>query len=272
MPAYKLIACDLDETLLSSDASICRRNINAIRKAIACGVKFVPATGRGFRSVEDILKILGLYNQAGQYVIGLNGASITENKNYRSIYWNPLPFETADQLYRRFAAYGLCTHFYTRDTVYICHATADEKAFLNGRMSFIPTNEPTLDFLRGKQEVGKLIVMHPDFTYLKKLHDELFPLLNDISVTFSSNRYMDFTHKGVTKGKALLKLANLLGVAPEETMAVGDNLNDAEMLQAAGLAIGVANLNPSIRPYCNAVTTATNDGGAVGEAIETYIL
>ena len=51
---YKIIACDMDETLLSSDATICRRNIEAITAAIAKGVKFVPCTGRGFRSIEGV--------------------------------------------------------------------------------------------------------------------------------------------------------------------------------------------------------------------------
>ena len=73
---YKIIACDMDETLLSSDATICRRNIEAITAAIAKGVKFVPCTGRGFRSIEGVLRTLGLYDQADQYVIGFNGALI----------------------------------------------------------------------------------------------------------------------------------------------------------------------------------------------------
>ena len=60
MPAYKIIACDMDETLLSSDASICQRNIEAIQKAVSQGVKFVPCTGRGFRSVEGVLTSLVL--------------------------------------------------------------------------------------------------------------------------------------------------------------------------------------------------------------------
>ena len=56
---YKIIACDMDETLLSSDATICQRNIEAITAAIAKGVKFVPCTGRGFRSIEGVLRTLG---------------------------------------------------------------------------------------------------------------------------------------------------------------------------------------------------------------------
>lgn len=272
MPTYKIIACDMDETLLSSDASICRRNIEAIAKAKAQGVKFVPCTGRGFRSVEGVLKTLNLFDEAGQYVIGFNGASITENKGHRSLFWDPIPFDLADRIYRKSASYGLCMHIYTRDTVYISGITPDEEDFLRGRMAYVPTAEKTLDFLRGKEEVCKLIIMHTDYSRLQEIHAEMKPLLDDITVSFSSNRYIEFMHKGVTKGVALLKLAAMLGVEPEETMAIGDNINDIEMLQAAGLSIGVHNLNPLIRQYCNVVTDATNNDGAVGEAIETFVL
>lgn len=272
MPTYKIIACDMDETLLSSDASICRRNIEAIAKAKAQGVKFVPCTGRGFRSVEGVLKTLNLFDEAGQYVIGFNGASITENKGHRSLFWDPIPFDLADRIYRKSASYGLCMHIYTRDTVYISDVTPDEEDFLRGRMAYVPTAEKTLDFLRGKEEVCKLIIMNTDYSRLQEIHAEMMPLLDDITVSFSSNRYIEFMHKGVTKGVALLKLAAMLGVQPEETMAIGDNINDIEMLQAAGLSVGVHNLNPLIRQYCNVVTNATNNDGAVGEAIETFVL
>lgn len=272
MPTYKIIACDMDETLLSSDASICRRNIEAIANAKAQGVKFVPCTGRGFRSVEGVLKTLNLFDEAGQYVIGFNGASITENKGHRSLFWDPIPFDLADRIYRKSASYGLCMHIYTRDTVYISGVTPDEEDFLRGRMAYVPTAEKTLDFLRGKEEVCKLIIMHTDYSRLQEIHAEMKPLLDDITVSFSSNRYIEFMHKGVTKGVALLKLAAMLGVEPEETMAIGDNINDIEMLQAAGLSVGVHNLNPLIRQYCSVVTDATNNDGAVGEAIETFVL
>ena len=78
MNNYKIIACDMDETLLSSDATICQRNIEAIAKAVEKGVKFVPCTGRGFRSIDGVLKTLHLFEQPDQYVIGFNGGNITE--------------------------------------------------------------------------------------------------------------------------------------------------------------------------------------------------
>lgn len=269
---YKIIACDMDETLLSSDATICQRNIDAIKKAIAKGVKFVPCTGRGFRSIEGVLKTLDLYEQAGQYVIGFNGASITENKGSRSLFWDPIPFDLADQLFRRCCTYGQCMHIYTRDVVYITNITPDEEAFLHGRMGYVPVETESLDFIRGKEEVCKLIVTNTDYEYLQQIHAEIRPLLDDITVSFSSNRYIEFMHRGVNKGAGLWKLADLLGVPYEETLAIGDNINDTDMLKAAGLSVGVHNLNPIIRPYCDVVTDATNDEGAVAEAIEKYVL
>lgn len=99
MNNYKIIACDMDETLLSSDATICQRNIEAIAKAVEKGVKFVPCTGRSFRTIDGVLKTLRLFEQPDQYVIGLNGGNITENKGSRSLFWDPIPFDLADQIF-----------------------------------------------------------------------------------------------------------------------------------------------------------------------------
>lgn len=271
MRAYKIIACDMDETLLSTDATICQRNIEAIARATAAGVKFVPCTGRGFTSVAGILQTLHLYNQPDQYVISFNGGSITENKGARSLFWDAIPFDLADTIYRRGVQYGMCMHIYTHEHCYVTMITPDEEAFLRGRMAYIPTDEKTLDFLRGKEEVGKLIITNTDDAVLQQIRREMAPLLDDIKVNFSSNRYIEFMHKNVTKGVGLLKLADLLGVKPEETMAIGDNINDIEMLEAAGLSVGVHNLNPVIQKYCDVVTDATNNEGAVAEAIDRFI-
>ena len=77
---YKIIACDLDETLLSDDRSISKENIEAIQKAKELGVKFVPATGRGYNTVDGTLKELGLYDLENEYVISYNGGALVKIK------------------------------------------------------------------------------------------------------------------------------------------------------------------------------------------------
>ena len=78
---YKLIASDMDETLLNDHHEICSRNIELIKKAKEKGVKFVPATGRGYAAIQNCLKDLDLYDETDEYVISFNGGALSENKN-----------------------------------------------------------------------------------------------------------------------------------------------------------------------------------------------
>lgn len=84
---YKIIACDLDETLIRQDRTISKEDKEAIKKAKELGVKFVPATGRGYNTVDGTLKELGLYEEEGQYVISYNGGAITENKENKLLHF-----------------------------------------------------------------------------------------------------------------------------------------------------------------------------------------
>jgi hydroxymethylpyrimidine pyrophosphatase-like HAD family hydrolase len=115
---YKIIACDLDETLLSDDRSISKENIEAIQKAKELGVKFVPATGRGYNTVDGTLKELGLYDLENEYVISYNGGAISENKGSKLLYFEGITFEKASELYKRGLNYDVCIHVYTKDMVY----------------------------------------------------------------------------------------------------------------------------------------------------------
>ena len=77
---YKVIASDMDETLLNDQHKICQRNIDFIRMAKEKGVKFVPATGRGFMSIQRDLKLLGLYDIPQEYVLSFNGGSFNRKQ------------------------------------------------------------------------------------------------------------------------------------------------------------------------------------------------
>ena len=116
---YKLIACDLDETLIKPDRTIDSRDIEAIKKLKDLGVKFVLATGRGYNTVQGTLKELDLFDEANQYVISYNGGAITENKDNRLLHFEGISFEKAEELYRRGLKYDVVIHVYTRDAVYL---------------------------------------------------------------------------------------------------------------------------------------------------------
>ncbi len=91
--SYVLIACDMDETLLNDQHEICQRNVDAIIRAKKeFGVKFVPATGRGYLSIQHNLKTLGLYDEANEYVLSFNGGALTENRGNNLIQFKGLDF------------------------------------------------------------------------------------------------------------------------------------------------------------------------------------
>ena len=268
---YKLIACDLDETLYGNDRTIQARNVEAIKRASELGVKFIPATGRGYNSVRETLVDLGLLDKEGEYVISYNGGAITENKGNRLLHFQGLPFEEAEELYRRGLNYDVCIHVYTREMVYAYNITQEEIARLSKRMQVTEVFDRDLQFLAG-QDIAKVLYENRDFDYLKKIEEELKDITGNMDVSFSSNRYIEFNSKGVTKGAGLRFVAEMLGIKREETIAIGDNFNDLSMIQEAGLGVGVQNTIQGMRQYCDYITEATNDEGGVGEVIEKFIL
>ena len=243
---YKIITCDLDETLLSMDRSICRRNIDAIRAATEKGVKFVCASGRGYMSFQNTLKEVGLYDLADQYSISFNGGAITENKGNRVLHLEGISWELADSLYRKGREYDVCQHIYTQDTVYLYNSNEDEVNFLNNRQDFIEIYDEDLSFLKG-QQIIKILYQHVGYDFLNPIEKEMEYLTGDCEVSF-------------------------LGVDMKDTIAIGDNVNDLSMIQAAGIGAGVGNVFEGIIDQCDYVAKASNDEGGVGEIIEKYVL
>ena len=114
--------------------------------------------------------------------------------------------------------------------------------------------------------------MNTDYSYLKKIESEITDLTGNMDVSFSSNRYMEFNRKGVSKGNGLQRLCNILGVDIKDTIAIGDNFNDLSMIQAAGLGVGVSNTIADMKPLCDVITENDCDHSAVAEVINRYVL
>ena len=267
---YKLITCDLDETLLNDEHNISKENLQAIKAASKLGVKFVPTTGRGYNSVRNTLEKLGLADQEQEYVISYNGGAITENKGERLLHFDGISFELAQKLYCRGLQYNVNIHVYTKDMVYIYSFWSNDISDLSKRMPVTEIFDKNLDFLKG-QDIVKLLYVNTDYSYLKQIESELKDLTKELDISYSSNRFMEFNHKGVNKGAGLLSLANLLEIPLEETIAIGDNFNDLSMIRAAGIGVGVQNMVEEIKPICDYITKATNNESAVAEVIQKFI-
>lgn len=268
---YKLVASDLDETLIGLDHKISAANRKAIEEARRRGVLFVPASGRGFRTIQETLEELGVRDMAGQYLISFNGGAITENAGNRILHFEGISFDKARELFERSLTYDVCTHVYTRDTVYAHRLTEDEVTYLDGRMEVVELQGDSIDFLK-EEDLVKVLYCRPDYLYLREVAKDLEDITSDMDVSYSAGRYLEFNQQGVNKGTGLVRLAEHLGIPMEQTVAIGDNYNDLSMIRAAGLGVGVANTPEEMKPECDAVTEADFTHDAVAEVIEKYVL
>lgn len=270
---YKLIACDLDETLLNDNHFVGKKNHDAILKARKeYGVKFVPATGRGFMQIQAELAELGLKDIEDEYVISFNGGALSENKGNRIIEFNGLSFDKMKEIFEAGLNFDVCQHIYTPDKLYVFNLSESEKERLaHLKLDVIYPKENNVDFLKDTP-VAKILYQNTDVPYLMSLENKLKSITDGcVAISYSSNRYMEFNAIGVNKGQGLIDLANKLDIDIKDTIAVGDNYNDLSMLKVAGLSVGANNAVDDVKAICDYVTKANNNEGVVDELIRRYI-
>lgn len=271
----QLILSDLDETLLNDDGTIHPENIAAIQAFTQNGGYFVPNTGRSYKSVYGTLAQLGL-NKTTQYVVSYNGGAIVAiapDGQEEIVVEHGMSLTLAQKIFDLGQVNDIVdTHVYTRDNLYIYNISATDQRYMTERQ--VPYTEITttdLSFMANEVPVMKVIFEHPDPAVQQVIADAVTAVVGDeVLVTFSSNRYVEFNPKGVDKGVTGLELADILGIAHDDTAAIGDNLNDAAQIKAAGVGVAVANAKPEIKALADVVLTTTNNEAAVADFIQHY--
>jgi Cof subfamily protein (haloacid dehalogenase superfamily) len=269
----KLIVSDLDETLVGPDGAVSKANIEAIKKATAKGVKFVPNTGRGYRSVQPLLETLGLRGKANEYVISYNGGAIIENQNFKVMQTNALTVAQASQIFDVTKTHlDYSTHIYTLDQLYVYNEVpADMEYMLSRGVKPLEYKKTDLSEFEG-QPIFKVITMNADAQKRQAIKDAVLEHVDfDLNATFSSERYTEFNLGGVDKGNATLELAHQLGIKRDEIMALGDNSNDVAMLKSVGMPVVMSNANQDARSAAKYVTEGNYTSG-VAEAINRFVL
>lgn len=268
---YTMILSDLDETLLVNH-HVPKVNQEAIFKAKEKGVKFVPATGRAFNMIGEILQEIDNYQKEDEYSICFNGGLIVENKDAKILSFQGLPFDLAKEMFEMGKNFDVCVMIFTLDCCYIFNADPDEverKTVQKARFEVI--DEYNMDFLKD-DHIAKLLYEKRDMDYLKGIEKQIQSHVEGrLAVSYSSYRYLEFNPIGVSKGAALKWLADYLHMDIQETIAIGDNYNDTSMIKAAGLGVCVSSATEDIQAMSNYVTKADYDQGAVAEVIEKFV-
>lgn len=265
---YKIIAMDLDETLLNSDKRVSQLDIETTKKLN--NTKLVLCTGRGYKDVQQVLKQIGYDNKPNEYVICFNGSAIVENKDNQVLYANYMPFEDAKMLFNIGWNYNVAMHVSTLNKIYLFRKTENEiREMTRGNFHYEACDADNIEFLKD-EKICKVLFCNEDMEYLRKIRSSL-NLDNDFSISYSSNRYFEFNPKNVNKGTGLKKLCEILDVDIKDTIGVGDNTNDLHLIQDAGLGICVKNAVKEILPYCDVILDATNNDNPLTEIYNKYV-
>lgn len=268
----RLIAFDLDETVLNSDKTLSEENRKALVKAAEAGIEIVPATGRIFCGLPECIRAL-----PHNYAIYANGAIVTDVRTGETLYDALIPNGRALELFRFLDTLPVAYDCYLDGTAYMA------KEFLDNIETYIATPVyvkmvrgmrtavPYLpDYVKERglplQKMQAFTADHTRKPELMRLLAERFP---DYSFTTSTPDNIEINVKKANKGDALLALCAHLGLSPEQAMAFGDGLNDIAMLKAAGTGVAMANACPDAMEAADLVTLTNNEAG-VAAAIREY--
>ena len=265
---YKLIASDFDDTLVPRTRVVGERAVRAIGAAVDQGALFVLSTGRDMHVARPVLEQLGLYGRDDQYAVLVNGCIVTTLAG-NAIARHHMDKADAELCYAIARERGYFVQVNAMDATYVANVP-ESLTSLGSTTDAIEMDEHDLSFL-GDTPVLKVLYLHEGEDYLRSIAAGLPQLTSRLDVTYSSDYCLEWLPRGVTKATGLRELCERLGLGMSDVLAIGDSSNDAEMLEAAGLGVGVANITKAARPFCDYVCEAECDKG-VAEAIERFVL
>ena len=271
----KIIALDLDGTLLTIDKKLTDRTRRALYAAAEQGYWIVPATGRALRAIPLEIKSLPFL----RYVISINGASVTDEKTGERLYSANIPKAVALELMDFAKQFDCMYDCYWKDTGWsnrsflnrIRYYNADEEVvrlILNSRH---PVDDLDVLISEEADSVQKVQLCFRDMEQRKEAKTAIESAFPDIVATSSFCNNLELNWKSADKGKGLLFLAEHLGLTAAETIAFGDSSNDLSMLRAAGTGVAMGNASEDVKMTCDAVTL-TNEMEGVADYIERYLL
>lgn len=268
----ELITSDIDETLVDDTKNVPVRNREAIAKAQEMGKIVMLATGRGPYELRDIPEQAGVVHD-DRFIICCNGAIVLDAVSRDIVASRPLGYEYATNIFKYAKENNLQCFIYTLKKKYAINLDEYEKsAEYTNDTNVKEISGNNLEFLKDRI-ILKALIKHTDLDFLHSLEVDVAAICDyNVEIAYSSDMYMEINAKGVDKGVALKKVCDHYGIDIANTLVIGDNYNDIAMIEAAGTGIAVRNAHLQVKEVADFVTDATNNEGAVGEAIEKFVL
>jgi Cof subfamily protein (haloacid dehalogenase superfamily) len=271
---YRLLAVDLDGTLLNSVKKISEENKKAIRRVIEKGVKVVICSGRVYKGARVFARDLNLDG----LLISCNGAVIKDLRTDELLYSNLLRKEDCYKVIDCCRKENTYFHAYIGNDMFTEYPQCPSDTYWMGNNELPEKDRVKIniidDFKRIVSEsqtpVTKIVVISKNPELLLKLRNKVCRI-STIDVMSSQDDNFEIVNKGVNKGTALKFLSEKLKIPRTEIVAIGDNENDYAMLKFAGLSIAMRNAQDSIKEIADYITMS-NDENGVAEAINKVII
>ncbi|WP_225049256.1 sugar-phosphatase [Lacticaseibacillus kribbianus] len=266
----RLVAIDLDGTLLNAAHGLDQVTIDAVRAAVAQGVRVVLCSGRALSGIAPFFPALGL-GQLGDTVIAYNGALVQDAATGEVIDQHTLSLDD----YRRLAALAgeLGVHIQALDATRLYTPNADISRFTvrESYLLHVPLfYRPLADFAE-TQRFSKVMIIDEPALLAKAKQALPKAYFDDYYIVNSEPFFLEVLHPAVSKGNAVTTLARHLGIPMAEVMAIGDQANDVSMIEAAGLGVAMGNGIEAAKAAADAIT-ATNVEGGVAQALKKFVL
>ena len=269
----KIIALDLDGTLLDSEKRLSPENYAALAKASAAGIEIVPTTGRFFDAMPQVVRDLPFLH----YAITINGAEVYDIRARRAVCRAEIPLQQAEEIMHYLDGFPVVYDCYmdgwgymTRTLQEKCGEYAPDIHYFEMLTRFRKPVDNLIDFIRERgHDVQKIQFFMKDASAKLRWMDELEQRFPDIIATSSVVNNIELNNVHASKGKGLAALCSYLGCDISETIAFGDGLNDLSMIRAAGLGVAMENAVQCVKDAAD-VITADCDSSGVAKGIEAY--
>lgn len=256
-----LLCTDLDDTILTSDKTISDKNIEAIKYFMNEGGLFTFATGRVPKGVQPILK----YIVPNAPMVCFNGGCIYDIQKEKELWASELTSEAIDVVDYVTSLHPSCgVEVCGKDKIYFCirNRIVDE----HQRLEHFPDNDMNYKDIPEAWRKVLFMVEADEVETIRNIISQS-QYADSFSYVKSSPWYYEILPKGNTKGEGLLRLASMLNIKPENTIGMGDNENDIDLIQKAGTGVAVSNAVKLIKDAADIITRNDNNNDAVAELI-----
>lgn len=270
---YRIIALDLDGTLLDKQKRILPQSLVALAQARAAGVKVVVVTGRHHVAIHPFYQALQLDTPA----ICCNGTYLYDFQQKKVLTADPLPKEQARQVLQRLEQSDIHGLLYVDDAMLYQAPSGHVLRTQTWAKSLPETQRPTLLHVNSLQQaaddaqsIWKFAVSHGNIPVLRQFAEAVEQELG-LACEWSWHDQVDIAKNGNSKGKRLQQWVESQGLKMEQVVAFGDNYNDLSMLEAVGLGVAMGNADDAVKERADLVIADHLQPG-IAEVIRTQVL